>query len=163
MADQTATAPVVDEWDDAGPFLYRILPETGLNAFFHEERDNIRISRSLGKWWLGEDGVMGQTPYDTLEEAKAAGDEQVNELEEGLNAMLLEEAGLDAEAWRVDLSHGISFYENGGDRWIYGDTRDGMADRQRWEAMRGCEMVSKGHETVAAALAAFTIPQPQTA
>jgi hypothetical protein len=156
MAQHDIQAPVVDEWDDAGPFLYRILPETGLDAFFHEERDNIRISRSLGKWWLAEDGVMGQTPYDTLAQAKAAGDEQMAELEEGLNAMLLEEAGLDAEAWRVDVSHGISFYENGGDCWIYGDTRDGMADRQRWEAMRGDEMVSRGHDTVAKALASFT-------
>lgn len=162
MAEQR-TAPVVDEWDDAGPFLYRILPETGLDAFFHEERDMIRISPDLGKWWLGEDGVMGQDAYDTLEKAKAAGDGQVAELEAGLEAMLIKEAGLDPDKWRIDLKDGISFHEIDGDRWIWGDTRDGMAGRQRWEAMRGDDMVSKGHATVADALAAFTAASAPTA
>jgi hypothetical protein len=162
MADQT-TPTTVDEWDDAGPFLYRILPETGLDAFFHEERDHSRISHSLGKWWLGEDRVMGQDAFDTLDEAKAAGDAQVAELEAGLDAMLLKEAGLDPAAWKVDYSDGISFIEIEGDRWIYGDTRDGMAIRQRWEAFLGDDLLSKGHATVAEALAAFTAVQAQPA
>ena len=145
----------VDLWDDAGPFLYRMLPETGLDAFFHEERETIRISAALGKWWLGQDGRMGQDSFDTIEAAKAAGDKEVAELEAALDGMLLKEAGLDASAWRVDYSDGIAFHEIAGDRWIVGDVRDGMADRQRWDARRGDDIVSEGHATVAAALAAF--------
>lgn len=161
--DTTAHAPVMDDWDDAGPFLYRILPETGLDAFFNEKRDNIRISESLGKWWVGEDRVMGQDAYDTLREAKAAGDVQVAELENGLTAMLLNEAGLNADEWRVDLQDGISFYANDGDQWIYGDTREGMAGHQRWEAMRGDDLVSKGHRTIAEAIASFATASATTA
>ena len=146
----------IDLWDDTGAFHYRNMPEAGLDAFFTEEREIIQISFDLGKWWLAEDRVQGQASYDTLQEAKAAGDAIVEEAETALDAKLLEEAGLDPKTWRVRYDDGIRFEEIDGDRWIDGDTRDGMAGRQRWDAMKGDDLLSRGHATVQEALAAFT-------
>lgn len=145
----------IDQWDDTGAFLYRNMPETCLDAFFHEERDTIRISRDLGKWWVAEDGVMGQSPYDTLQQAKEAGDTIVEEAEAALDAKLFEEAGLSPEEWCLVHGDGIRFEQIDGDRWIDGDTRGGMADRQSWDAMKGDDLLSSGHASVKDALAAY--------
>lgn len=148
----------VDMWDDTGAFEYRILPESGLDAFFTEERDMLMITHELGSHWLGETRVAGQTPYDTLAEAKAAGDEQIAELEAKQDAELLKEAGLDAAEWRISYRDGLRLERIDGTAGIVADENAG---RQRWDAYgQDDDPVATGVATVAEALAAIGSLQP---
>lgn len=145
----------IDLWDDAGPFLYRHLPETCLSDFFTEERDMIQITRDLGKWWIGQTGVMGQSPYDDLDDAKRAADAEISEMETGQAARLLAEAGLDPSEWSIDLSDGITFEHQTDPISIIGDTGDIPPGRQSWSVIRADSEIACGCETVAAALIAI--------
>jgi len=148
----------IDMWDDAGPFEYRFLPESSLDAFFTEERDMLTITPERGRFWLGETGVAGQAPYDTLAEAKAAGDEQIAGLEAEQDGKLLKEAGLDPADWRVTYRDGLRFERIDGTAGIIADDQ---APRQRWDAYGlGDDPVATGVKSVAEALAAIGSPQP---
>lgn len=134
-------------------FEYRILPESTLGAFFTEERDMLTITAENGRWWLGETGVAGQMPYDTLAEAKAAGDQQIVELEERQNATLLREAGLPADEWGVTYRDGLRFARIGGGAEIVADEQ---AHQQRWDVFAGTDdPVATGLASIADAVAAI--------
>ena len=154
MTTNAARRPSEDLWEDVGPFLYRELPEASLDAFFGDERDMIQISHSLGKWWVAETGVMGETPHETLEQAKEDGDERIAEAESKQDADLLKDAGLDPSTWSVCYRDALTFVDAKGDRAIVADTDD-LRNEQRWDAFRGDDAVALGVYGVAEALAAF--------
>lgn len=142
-----------DLWDDAGPFVYRILPETCLDAFFSEEREMLMITQERGTFWLGETRVAGQSSYPTLAEAKAAGDEQIEKMEARQDAMLLAAAGMDPSEWRVTHKDGLTLERIDGKAAIVADT---SAQRQRWDAYAaGDDPVATDLASVAAALDAL--------
>lgn len=149
-----------DLWDDAGPFVYRILPETCLDAFFSEEREMLMITQERDMFWLGETRVAGQTPYPTLADAKAAGDEQIEGMEARQDAALLAEAGLDPSEWRVTYKDGLTLERIDRTAAIVADT---SAQRQRWDAYAtGDDPVATDLASVAAALAALTLAESST-
>jgi hypothetical protein len=149
----------VDLWDDAGPFLYRHMPEGSLSAFFTEERDMIQITRESDGWWLSETGTQGASRYDTLEAAKAAGDEAIAEAEAALDGRLLAEAGLDPESWTVRYDDGIQFESRVGGLWIAADA-DGMSSRQSWSLHDGDDAVLEGCPSIALAVEAAKARMP---
>lgn len=148
-------ATTTDLWDNAGPFLYRIMPEDNLDAFFGEERDIIQITFSMGKWWLAETGEVGEDHYRTMKEAKAAGDRRVEEAEKGQDALLLAKAGLDPAVWTVRYEGALTFVDQAGDRAIVADP-DRRQGEQSWDAFQGDDLVAEGADNVATALAAFS-------
>jgi len=152
-----ARARTADLWEDVGPFLYRELPEMSLDAFFGDERDMVQISHSLGKWWVAETGVMGETPHETLEQAKTDGDRRIAEAESKQDAQLLDEAGLDPATWAVCYRESLTFVDAQGDRAIVAET-DELRNEQRWDAFSGDDAVASGVYGVAEALAAFDAP-----
>lgn len=145
----------MDLWEDVGPFLYQNMPENDLSAFFTEERDMLRISHDMNKWWVAEDGRAGEDPHETLAQAKADGDARLAAAFEQQEAVLMAEAGLDPASWALDLTNGISFRETGGSRSIIGDTHQPVALRQSWSAWIGDDMLAAGMTSVADALRAF--------
>ncbi len=148
-------AKTPDLWDNAGPFLYRIMPEGSLDAFFGEERDIIQITFSMGKWWLAETGEVGEDHYRTMKDAKAAGDKRIEEAEKAQDTVLLGKAGLDPAVWTVRYDGALTFVDQAGDRAIVADV-DGRPGEQRWDAFQGDDVVAEGVDEVATALAAFS-------
>lgn len=147
-----------DLWEDAGAFHYRLLPENSLDAFFTEERDMLTITSDHGKWWIGETGVQGQSDYATLEEAKAAGDEQIANLEAAQDGILLQEAGLNSSAWKVVYRDGLRFERVDGTAAIIAQDQQ---LRQRWDAYGiADEPVAMDLNSVGAALLALDALQP---
>lgn len=139
-----------DLWEDTGAFHYRHLPEGNLDAFFTEERDMLTISFDLGKWWMGETGTVGQMPYNTLEEAKAAGDEQIDDLESKQDAALLHEAGLDPKEWKITYQEGVRFDRIDGTAGIYAVDQE---DSQCWDVYaRTDDPIATDVSTIAEAL-----------
>jgi hypothetical protein len=89
-----------DLWDDAGPFWYREFPADSIEAFVSgEERDLMKIEKDGGSFWLSDTGHSGAGEYATLEAAKRAGDEIIDELNEKQHLTLTEDAGLDPAEW----------------------------------------------------------------
>lgn len=154
MTKTTTNTAAVDLWEDAGPFLYRNLPEEGIDAFFTEERDMITIERSMDKWWIGETGTMGQQPYGSLDEAKSAADARIADAERTLDGRMLAEAGLDPTRWRVRYDDGIAFDEIDGERWMQADT-DAHDGTHSWMAYRGDEIVADRLDSLPKAKAAL--------
>lgn len=143
-----------DLWENAGPFLFRLMPEDSLDAFFGEERDLIQITFSMGKWWLAETGEVGEDHYRTVKEAKDAGNRRIAEAEANQDALLLAKAGLDPTVWTVRYEGALTFVDKVGDRAIVADVHDG-AGEQRWDAFLGDDQVAEGVECIGDALRAF--------
>jgi len=144
----------VDLWDDAGPFLYRHMPEGGLAAFFSEERDMLQINRESDGYWLSNSAAQGASRYDSVQEAKVAGDVQIAEAEAGLDARLLAEAGLSADDWTVSYEDGPRFEQNDGPLWIIANA-DGMRARQSWDLMSGDDLLLSDARDMATVVAAM--------
>lgn len=144
----------MDMWDDAGPFLYRHMPESGIAAFFTEERDMLQINKESDGYWLSDSRSQGADRYDTLAEAKASGDEQIAAAENTLNARLLAEAGLPAESWTVSYQDGLRFEQKEGQLWIVANECIART-RQSWDLLSGDETLvtdARDIETVVAAM-----------
>jgi len=146
----------MDLWDDAGAFLYRHMPESGLAAFFSEERDMLQISRESDGYWLSDSAAQGAGRYDSLEEAKAAGDEQIAEAERNLDARLLAEAGLPSEEWTVSYEDGLRFEQKDGPLWIAANA-DGMGTRQSWDLMSKDDVLVSEAGDIATIVAAMSL------
>lgn len=147
-----------DLWDDAGSFLYRHLPETGIDDFFTEERDTIRISREGTRWWVNQDGVIGEDPHDTLTSAKRAADAVIEAMEASQDADLIAEARLDPQKWRVSYSEGLAFLEIDGERSIVSDAGTIPTGEQSWIAFRGDDVVAEDLPDLSAARRALDVP-----
>jgi len=144
----------MDLWDNAGPFLYRHMPENGLAAFFTEERDMLQINEDGDGYWLSDSGRQGAHRHDTLADAKASGDEQIAAAESTLDARLLAEAGLPAESWTVSYQDGLRFEQKDGALWIVAN--DGTAGtRQSWDLLSGDKTVVAGARDIATVVAAM--------
>lgn len=146
----------LDLWDDAGPFLYRHMPEAGLAAFFSEERDMLQINRETDGYWLSDSSAQGADRYDSLDAAKAAGDEQISQAEAGLDAKLLSEAGLSPDAWTVSYEDGLRFEQKAGPLWITANT-EGMSARQSWDLMSGDDVIVSNARDIATIVAAMPV------
>jgi len=144
----------MDLWDDAGPFLYRHMPESGIAAFFTEERDMLQINEESDGYWLSNSGSQGADRYDTLAEAKASGDEQIAAAENTLDARLLAEAGLPAESWKVSYQDGLCFERQEGGLCIVANGHD-TDTRQSWDLIAGDETLLSDAPDIAAVLAAM--------
>jgi hypothetical protein len=144
----------MDLWDDAGPFLYRHMPESGLAAFFTEERDMLQINQESDGYWLSDSANQGADRYDTLAEAKASGDEQIATAQAGLDARLLAEAGLPAESWTVSYQDGLRFEQKDGPLWITANERI-ESTRQSWDLLSGDVTLLADAPDIAAVVAAM--------
>lgn len=141
-----------DQWEDAGAFLYRNMPETSLDDFFREERIMLRISQEMGKWWLAEDGVQGESVYETLDEAKDGGDAIIEKAEAHMEAKLLKESGLDPKSWRIVVGDGVAFHSRQDRRSIVMDHGSRRGGGQMWIAMDDNDIISEGHREAKDAL-----------
>jgi len=129
----TETKP--DMWDNAGPFWYRIMPAETIETFVSgDDTDLLKISydEELRTYWLEEAGRSGQSEFPTLEAAKEAGDEVMDELYERQYQTLTQDAGLDPSEWRFSHQNDYVWFESvsdavdppvsivreGRDRWV---------------------------------------------
>lgn len=144
----------MDLWDDAGPFLYRNMPESGIDAFFTEERDMLQITRESDGYWLNDSGRQGADRYDTVAEAKTSGDERITAAENVLDARLLAEAGLPAESWKVSYQDGLRFERQEGGLCIVANGHN-TDTRQSWDLIAGDETLLADAPDIAAVLAAM--------
>lgn len=143
----------IDMWDDAGPFVYRNLPESCLSAFFTEERDLLQISKEKDGYWLQDARRPGSSRYDTLSEAKAAGDEEIAEAQCRQDARLLTEAALDKTQWTVSYEDGLRF-ENASNGLSIVAEIDGVSTSQSWYLFHGDEAIVSDARDVSAVVTA---------
>lgn len=144
----------IDLWDDAGPFLYRHMPENCLASFFTEERDMIQITPEGDGYWLSESRTQGADRYDTVEEAKKVGDALISSAEDALDAILLAEAGLSPESWTISYEAGLRFTQTDGPLWVTAND-DVAAGRQSWDLGSGDNVLICDANDIASALAAL--------
>lgn len=99
-----------DPWDQASPTMWfvHIDPDT-LEGLWSEEQETLYINRDEHGYWLGEPGVMGQSCFDTLEEAKAAGVAVLLQAEDDLAGKMIKDAGLDPDVWSFEYLEGARF------------------------------------------------------
>lgn len=100
----------MDQWENAGAFLFRFLPETRIADYLTGERSMLIITREGDKWWLKDDRKQGSFDYQSEGEAKAAGDAIIQAEEEGHNRKILTEAGLDVDDWEVRSNDGLEIF-----------------------------------------------------
>jgi len=133
MSDETKP----DFWDDCGAFWFRNLPADTIDAFASGEGvDKIMIDKRFGKYWLSDDRHQGAGDYPTLEAAKAAGDEIINELYAKQDEALTRDAGLDPAEWRFRNENDYMWFEALSPSYEAGTTinREG---RDRWNIQVG--------------------------
>ncbi len=97
-----------DEWENAGPFLFRTLPETKISDIFCEEKQMIKITREYGQFWLQDDRETRPVPCRSMKEAKAQGDRIISEMQNKQDELMLKDAGLNSD-WSVIYNDQISF------------------------------------------------------
>ena len=88
----------VDEWDFSGSW-YRILPPDSISKLFQEEQDMITISEESDGFWMSIRGKNGSDRFDTLAQAKEAGNKIVEMAESSMSSKMIEESGLDSSLW----------------------------------------------------------------
>ena len=143
----------IDQWEDAGPFLYRNLPEARLSDFFSEEREMLRIERDAGGWWLNDSRSPGAARHADLDQAKADGDATILKAEARMEADILAEAGLQATEWTVSYRDGLRFDRIGGSLGIVADD----AQSPSWSVYDGDDVVIEGAATISMAVAAASV------
>lgn len=126
----------LDQWDCAGTgddALWHLeMPETTLQGLFSEEHDMLRIVREHGDYWLGQDGVAGQSRFTTLSAAKSAGSLIWKKADDSQERVLLEEAGLDPAIWSIEWHDGLRFVRDDG--IVIEADLDGRPGVQKWYA-----------------------------
>lgn len=160
IVDKALVEDGPDLWDSASTerdgFWFRHMPETDVDGLFSEEKDLLKIVREKDGFWLGEDGVPGQSRYTTLAAAKSAGDRIWDRAEAEQAGLVLKDAGLDPEQWTFHQGAGIRFVRSDGAS-VEADA-DGLDDEQRWHAYlqhsHGTDAINEDPvDDVAAALA----------
>jgi hypothetical protein len=125
-----------DLWDSASTdqdgFWFRHMPETDVDGLFSEEKDLLKIVREKDGFWLGEDGLPGQSRYTTLAAAKSAGDRIWDRADAEQAGLVLKDAGLDPTKWTFHRGASIRFVRSDGAS-VEADA-DGFDDKQRWHA-----------------------------
>jgi len=92
--------PKPDMWDYSGAFWHRDLPSETIRQFVTgEERPMMTIAEERGKYWLGDNRHGGQSPFDSLQAAKDAGDARHDELYAVEGRTLAQDAGLAPDEW----------------------------------------------------------------
>ena len=114
----------------------------------------LQINRESDGYWLTNSAAQGASRYDSVQEAKVAGDVQIAEAEAGLDARLLAEAGLSADDWTVSYEDGPRFEQNDGPLWIIANA-DGMRARQSWDLMSGDDLLLSDARDMATVVAAM--------
>ena len=127
----------LDAWDQHGPLNYfRSLPSSTVVEAVTGECESLMIDgeppadvdAEKHVWWLSHPAVQGSSMFDTLAEAKAAGDAVIEELETALPMKMAKAASLDTDTWRYAVySDPPSFMHRtdsdasiehlGGDQW----------------------------------------------
>lgn len=100
----------MDQWENAGAFLFRFLPETSIRDYLVGERPMLTITKEGGKWWLKDGREQGSSDYQTEDKAKAAGDAIIKAAEEDHDRKILAEAGLDVGEWEVLTNDGLEIF-----------------------------------------------------
>jgi len=126
-----------DLWDDCGAFWFRGLPADTIESFVSGEgQDMLKIEKDRGSYWLSETGRTGAGDYATLEAAKLAGDEIIDELYAKQDETLTRDAGLDPAEWRFRNENDYVWFEALSPSYEAGTTinREG---RDRWNIQVG--------------------------
>ena len=112
MTQQSAPAEAVayDPWDQASKTMWHapIEPDT-LPGLWAQPHDSLFINKAKDGYWISEPGVMGEGRYDTLAEAKAAGNAILAKATTDLESNMLRDAGLDAAVWSFEYREGARF------------------------------------------------------
>lgn len=96
-----------DMWDQLDANTYwQSLPATTADEYFSGETASIFIKKENGLWWITTYEGSGADAYQTLEEAKAAGQRTIDQGYEQMNAEIIKDLGVD-DLWGVDTGDGF--------------------------------------------------------
>jgi hypothetical protein len=98
-----ATEPYVDFWDNHRDTHFLPLPARTLSQAVSGECETLTITKGTyeGKdaWWLSDPATNGEAPYESLLEAKKAGDAISEKDMADQPAVIAQHSGLDPAAW----------------------------------------------------------------
>jgi hypothetical protein len=136
-------ASVSDFWDrlDNDNYWYHLAARTA-SEYFSGESDKIYLQREYGKWWVKTDNELGASEYDTLEEAKAAGEGTVRDSYEMMEGRILENLGMTAE-WTIKADNGRLTLTSQRDPSV---TIEGSDVAPRWWLLSSDEVTMKSNK-----------------
>lgn len=164
MTQPAETAPRTmsyDPWDQASSTMWfvHIDPDT-LEGLWSEEQETLYINQDEHGYWLSEPGVMGQSCFDTLDEAKAAGNEILLKAEDDLPAKMLADGGLDPSVWSFEYREGARFRHLQDESLVIEVDIESSGRSHRFGAMSGSDEVGDYATAAEAADALVNSPAP---
>lgn len=145
----------MDLWDQADSRTWHLsLPAMTVGEYVSGETESLFIREERGTFWLSDPRRQGQSECKTLEEAKKAGDEIVDEMYESQPRAIAEAARL-PEGWVLrGEPDGFVFFAKEGMEPGEGPeiVRNGPRD---WTVVEADEEVVSKKESAAEALAEF--------
>lgn len=108
---EVAETTYVDLWDKIDEDQYWFpLPATTAATYLSGMTDLIYVRRDevdANRWWVSITNELGMTDYDTLEEAKAAGDEIIARYQSDQLADITVDLDVSPDEWDVELGDEI--------------------------------------------------------
>lgn len=100
------------EWEDAGGFYYRFMPEQCLEDFFREEREILTVEFSQHYWWLKDPGASGSENFMTKEEAFSRGNEIFDQTEKYTIERIASDNNINVDDWHFRFDGDLVFTNN---------------------------------------------------
>lgn len=143
----------INEWEQLdGNTWYQNLSPAFLSHAIAHENPTVSITKSHGAYWLHNGNQPGETDYQTLEEAKAAGDRLAAVSHDTLSDRMARDAGLDPDQWIFGSDVAAVWFDNAQD-----DQIKLTFVRSGWELTRAGEIITE-QPTAPEAVAALELP-----
>jgi hypothetical protein len=105
MTSIDETAPDLWERLDGDTYWLPLAPKNA-DEYFSGEVDNLFITREFGSWWLSHSGQSGASEFAELSDAKAAGENILQQSNADMESMIISSLSIPVDEWEVAIDNG---------------------------------------------------------